>query len=58
MYGKSRDSCLVFAIGAVSAIEPVGSDLGYGYSYALSHCSWIFSFLSAGLFYAQSLDEN
>jgi len=49
---------LVIAIGAISVIEPVGRDLGYGYSYALSHCSWVLASTSAGFFFWQIRDEN
>ena len=62
---KTRDLTmkiiLVFAIGAASAIDPTmkmnSRDFSYGYSYALSHCSWILSSISAGLFFWHTIDE-
>merc|ERR1712147_318523 len=55
---------IIFAIGAASTIDPAsnpkiaGEEYNYGYSYALSHVSWILSFISAGAFYAASVDEE
>merc|ERR1711956_96226 len=55
---------IIFAIGAASTIDPASNpkiaaqDYNYGYSYALSHVSWILSFISAGAFYAALVDED
>jgi len=55
---------IIFAIGAASTIDPAtnpkiaGYEYNYGYSYALSHVSWVLSLGSAGAFYAAMIDEE